>query len=198
MLTLPFKQGDRVIELGGGDNPLIRPNADVRASEFVDLVVDFNSPLPIPNTSFDGIYSSYSIEHISWRKIKLFISEMCRILVPGGVAFVITANLFEQCKSMIKDDWAEDDVCRLFGDQNYKGDDWVSNAHYCGFSPNYAMKLFKEAGFSSVLIIPHPQCKTDMIIEARKPMGLDTRTWTTEDRKAIFNSKYFDGTGKYG
>lgn len=165
---LPFRNGSRIVELGGGETCVFRPNVDVRPGPTVDIVADFNNPLPIPDKSYDGVYSSYNIEHMSWRKVKQFISEIYRILDDGGVVFVITANLYEQCKSLIKEDWVEDDICRLFGGQNYSGNDWISNAHYCGFSPNYAVKLFREAGFSTVITIPHPHCKTDLIIEAHK------------------------------
>lgn len=198
-LTFPFDHTNKIIELGGGTNPLIRPNVDVRPSETTDIVADFNKPLPIPSAAYEGVYSAYSIEHISWRNIKKFISEIYRILAPGGSAFIVTANLYEQCKSLIKDEWTSEDICRIFGDQNYSGDDWVSNAHYCGFSPEYAMKLFREAGFSRVMIIPHPNCKTDMIIEARRPDSSDPNRWTTTDRLKAYNIDYFDGgSSQYG
>ncbi|GAJ22594.1 unnamed protein product, partial [marine sediment metagenome] len=56
----------------------------------------------------------------------------------------------------------------IFGGQNYEGGDWIFNAHHCGFSPNYAIKLFRDAGFHEVTLFEHPACKTDMILEARK------------------------------
>jgi hypothetical protein len=51
----------------------------------------------------------------------------------------------------------------LFGDQNYG-----ENSHKCGFSPEYAVKLFKEVGFATVNVAPLPQCRTDMVIEGVK------------------------------
>lgn len=187
-MILPFKANSKVIELGGGDNCVFRPNVDIRPGPTVDIVADLNKKLPIADKLYDGVYSAYNIEHMSWRKVKQFISEIFRILSQGGVAFIVTANLLEQCKSLIKEEWNEDDICRLFGDQNYAGDDWVANAHYCGFSPNYVVKLFREAGFSSVIIIPHPHCKTDMIIEARKPLA-------PLSAAKKFSIEYFDSVG---
>lgn len=158
-----------LIELGGGEQPAIRPNADIRWGPNIDLVVDFNWPLPLNNESFDGVYSRYCIEHLSWRKSRLFISEVYRILKPGGIAVVITANLLEQCRKLVENkEWNDDLICMLFGDQNYQGAQWDSNAHHAGFSPDYAIKLFKEAGFYEVKVMPLPQCETDMIIEAHK------------------------------
>lgn len=162
---LPFHHGQSIIELGGGDKPQFRPNLDVRAGPTIDIVSDLNQPFPLPNNSYDGIYCSYCIEHVSWRKIRQFISESCRILKPGGVALFITANLLEQARILLveNDNWEDKDICGIFGDQDYP-----ENSHKTGFSPKYARKLFIEAGFSSVVILPHPNCVTDMLIEARK------------------------------
>lgn len=186
---IPFSPTDNVIEIGGGEAPVFRPNVDIRPGPTVDIVADLNDTFPIPDSIYDGIYSSYIIEHISWRKIRGFISELHRILKPGGRAFIVTANLKEQCRVMVeKDEWVDEDICRVFGDQNYKGDQWVSNAHFTGFSPNHAVKLFNEAGFSTVFTVPHPNCNTDMIIEAVK----DKTTKPVE-----YEQVYFDRGGYY-
>jgi len=169
MYNLPFKVTDRVIELGGGDNPVFPENVDMRPGPKVAIVADLNQPLPIESESYDGVFSMYAIEHLSWRKVRGFISESHRILRPSGVAVFITANFLEQCRKMIETpDWNDDLVCMCFGDQNYEGGDWVFNAHHNGFSPSYAIKLFREAGFHEVTIFEHPACKTDMIIQAKK------------------------------
>jgi len=168
---LPFKPGDKVLELGGGDRPQFHPNLDVREGPSVDIVCDLNEPLPIEQESYDGIFSMYLIEHLSWRRVRGFIGEVHRILKPNGICVFVTANILEQCKLAIK--WFEEEKGwevsqMLFGGQNYEGGDWISNAHHCGFSPNYAIKLFREAGFHEVTIFEHPATKTDMIIQARK------------------------------
>jgi len=69
----PFPEKAKIIELGGGTRPYFRPNLDVRKAENVDIVADFNEPLPIENEEYDGVFSSYCIEHISWRKVKQFL-----------------------------------------------------------------------------------------------------------------------------
>ncbi|KKN87060.1 hypothetical protein LCGC14_0263300 [marine sediment metagenome] len=168
---LPFKPTDNVIELGGGDNPVFLMNVDMRPGPKVALVADFNESLPIESESYDGVFSVYVIEHLSWRKVRDFIYESHRILRPSGIAVFVTANLLEQCKLAIQ--WFEQgkglEVSQmLFGDQNYEGGDWIFNAHHCGFSPAYAIKLFREAGFHEVTVFEHPNCKTDMIIQSKK------------------------------
>jgi predicted SAM-dependent methyltransferase len=181
-MNLPFKPETTVLEIGGGENPIFRPNMDIRPGPTVDIIADLNRPFGhIPDGFTEGIYSSYVIEHISWRNVRNFIKECFRILRPGGTAFFITANLKEQCRVLVeKEDWEDKDICALFGDQNYKGTDWVCNAHFTGFSPKHAIKLFTEAGFSDVTTCPHPNCPTDLIIEAKKGV-----TVLSEHNKAV-------------
>ena len=163
-LRFPFKAGMRVIELGGGATPRFHPNADVRWLPQVEIVCDFNYPLPIPSGQYDGLYCSYALEHLSWRHVHGFLSECHRILRPGGIAVFITANLWEQCRVLTHaSDWDENLICMLFGDQNY-----AANTHRCGFSPEYATKVLKDIGFYEIAIYPHPQAVTDMIVQAHK------------------------------
>jgi hypothetical protein len=60
----------------------------------------------------------------------------------------------------------------IFGGQEHE-----AGVHKCGFSPDYAKKLFKELGFSTIVVRPHPVSSTDMIIEAFKPTNIDRRLW---------------------
>jgi ubiquinone/menaquinone biosynthesis C-methylase UbiE len=155
-----------IIELGGGETPYIRPNVDVRPGPSVDIVADLNKPLPLESDKYDIVFCRYAIEHISWRNVKGFITEVFRICKPGGKATVITANLLEQCKMIAKSEaWSENFSCMIFGDLNYD-----ENSHKCGFSPEYAKLLFTDAGFSTVVVTPVPGCKTDMVITAYKAM----------------------------
>jgi predicted SAM-dependent methyltransferase len=163
---LPFKTGWRICELGGGDRPLVRPNIDIRPMSTVDQVADFEKPLPMYSNEWDGVYSHFAIEHISWKKVRGFITEVHRILKPGGITVFITANLLEQCRRVAEtpeESWNDDLPSMVFGGQGHEGD-----YHKCGWSPTYAIKMFKECGFHQVKVLPYPDAKTDMIIEAYK------------------------------
>lgn len=162
--TLPFRPGDKVLEVGGGDRPTFRPNLDCRQLPTVDIVADLSEPWPVESESFDGVFGHYIIEHIAWRHVRSFISECHRALRPNGIVVMITANLLEQARALVEaSEWNDDLVCQIFGDNDYP-----ENTHRCGFSPTYATKLFREAGFHEVTIFEHPACKTDLIIQARK------------------------------
>jgi len=155
----------KAIELGGGDKPRFRPNADVRPLPTVDIVVDFEkTPYPLPSDEYDLVYSQYLMEHLSWRTVQAFIGEVYRVLKPGGVARMITANLQAQCRVVAEaKEWQPNFAVMVFGDQDYS-----ENTHRSGWSPEYAVKMFKEAGFDRVETRPLPNCATDMIIEGFK------------------------------
>lgn len=164
MHSLPFKPEDKVLEVGGGDRPQFRPNLDCRKLPTVDIVADLNEVWPVENETYDGVFGMYIIEHVSWRKVRQFISEAYRVLRPGGISVMVTANLLEQARRLVETpEWNDVLPCMIFGDNDYP-----ENTHRCGFSPQYAIKLFREAGFHEVTIFEHPVTKTDMIIQARK------------------------------
>src|SRR6185295_18305937 len=53
---------------------------------------DVAEPLPFPDAHFDQVFSVEGIEHFDspWT----FVSELCRVLKPGGRLFVSTPNTF--------------------------------------------------------------------------------------------------------
>jgi SAM-dependent methyltransferase len=52
---------------------------------------DLNEPFPYADESFDLVHANQVIEHV--RDLDLFVSEMGRVLRPGGHALVCTENL---------------------------------------------------------------------------------------------------------
>jgi len=158
----------KAIELGGGQNAQFHPNVDMRKGIGVDIVADFNEPLTmIESDAYELVYCRYAIEHLSWRKVEGFVKEMFRICDKGGLVFVITANLYEQCKRAVEEEakgnWGMVS-CMIFGDLDYP-----ENSHKVGFSPSYIKKLFEDAGFVSVVVSPLEGCVTDLILQAQKP-----------------------------
>jgi predicted SAM-dependent methyltransferase len=175
-----------VIELGGGDKPYFRPNLDVREGTTVDIVADFNKRLPVDDSSYDGVFSCYCIEHISWRNVRQFLNEVLRILKHNGKAVFITANTKRQMEWVLaQEEWNDDSSSIIFGDQNYD-----ENTHRNSLCPEYAIKLLTEAGFIDITVLPHGELGTDMIIEASKP--------ESKTRAELFDKDYFNGGKKVG
>lgn len=179
----PFTKENKVIELGGGNKPYFRPNLDVRAGENIDIVADFNQPLPLPDEEYDGVVSVFCIEHLSWRKVRLFLEECFRILKVGGRVVYITANTEKQMEHVLaKEEWDDDSSCIIFGDQDYP-----ENTHRNSLNPKYAIKLLSDAGFTNIMVLPFGNLHTDMVIEAKKMQSLPK-----------FDRAYFDNPMYYG
>lgn len=173
MIQISKGQTDRILELGGGGNPnpLCDVNVDVRqcydkdGKPTVHFTADFNETLPIQDNDFDGVFSHFAIEHISWRKIRQFLSESLRVIKPGGKAVFVTANTEAQMRYILSlDEWGEEASRVLFGDLDYP-----ENSHKCAFSPKSLGKMLTEIGFENVIIHPYGAIQTDMAIEAYKP-----------------------------
>jgi SAM-dependent methyltransferase len=171
---LPFKVTDKVCELGGAENAAFHPNIDMRACQGVDMVADLNEGIPLADESYDGVFSEFLMEHLRPAKLRGFIAEIHRILRPGGSAVIITSNLYEQAKVIVekeeKGEVNDDIIHMIFGGKP----DFEGNYHHSSLTPNFAVRLFKEAGFHEVTIYEHPVAKqiwgksTDMLLVARK------------------------------
>jgi predicted SAM-dependent methyltransferase len=161
--------GPKVIELGGGAHPMFHPNVDVRAcldesgQPTVDFTADFEEPLPITSEEWDGVFAKYVIEHLSWRKVAGFVAELHRITRPGGCVVVVTANGEAQMRWALRQDWDEKISQCLGGDQDFE-----DNTHKVFFNPAWIARLFRAAGFGSVVVVPFGITNTDMIVEARR------------------------------
>jgi SAM-dependent methyltransferase len=169
-LTVTGPHGASVIELGGGAMPQWRPNVDVRycvdaaGVPTVDFTADFGAPLPITSDEWDVVFSRYAIEHISGRLVAGFIAEVFRILKPGGTAMIVTANAEAQMRwALARPSWDERVSQCLGGDQDYP-----DNSHRVFLNPAWAARLFRAAGFGRVIVTPHGEIGTDMVIEATK------------------------------
>ena len=194
MITLKTDPNSKIIELGGGANPLVRPNVDVRmcydqaGNPTVDFTADFDDILPIQSNEWDAVFSRFVLEHLSWRKVRQFLSEVFRILKPGGKAVLVTANTEAQIRWIEKQDFKsfgeEFDrfSCILFGDNDYP-----ENTHRNYLSPEIVFVLLQDAGFYSIVTRPYGDVQTDMIIEAVKPSGGDVNE--TPNLNDLVNNK---------
>jgi predicted SAM-dependent methyltransferase len=58
-----------------------------------DIYVDLARPLPLPDASFEYVFGEHVIEHIPEAKGVRLLTELRRILRPGGVARLTTPDL---------------------------------------------------------------------------------------------------------
>lgn len=102
---------------------------------------------------FDMVFSSHSLEHVYPHEVPVALSEMYRVLKPGGVVTVIVPNL---------DGVKPDDevlyvspagpVCGL--DMYYGMSRLIPSApymaHHCGFVPSTLSRALTDAGFVDI------------------------------------------------
>jgi len=174
-----------ILELGGGDAPLVHPrcmggpdvNVDVRmchnaaGQQTTDFTCDLSEPLPIGSDEFDAVVSKFCLEHISYRKTRQAIGEMFRVLKPGGRVIVIVPNTEKQIEWIQNHpegwdgrDFFDSASGKLLGDQDYN-----ANAHQSYWSPTIAHQLFQHAGFENIVTQPFGARDTDLILEGNKP-----------------------------
>lgn len=157
----------RILEIGGDlVKPNWHPNLNMVPGPGVDTIHDINDGLPFGNNEFDGVFGMFVLEHVRHARVRRFIAELYRVLKPGGQTIMVTANLLEQCRALVNAPECTDALVHMIfgGSPDYPG-----NYHHTGFSPQWASKLFGEAGFHDGKVFPWPQASTDMVIWARKP-----------------------------
>jgi hypothetical protein len=115
------------------------------------MVANLDDKLPIQSAEWDVVFSSYCVEHISWRKVRQFIEAVYRILKDDGKSRFHYGRLTEEQMRWVLDrnEWDDDSSCIIFGGQDY-GD----NAHKNSLSPTYAMKLLQDVGFTDIIVLP--------------------------------------------
>ena len=87
---------DRKLQLGAAEN--IRPgwlNTDLHGYGHGDELVylDVRKRFPLPDASFDLVYSEHMLEHLTYAEGQRCLRECLRVLRPGGTIRVATPSL---------------------------------------------------------------------------------------------------------
>jgi len=127
-----------ILDIGCGDNKKKKAiGIDCRKTKKVDIISDVHA-LPFKNESFDYIYSSHTIEHISHKKVKKVLEEWVRVLKKGGTIEIRCPDTYARALFFF--------VCPSWENMRkfYGGQDYQENFHKCGFSYNLLKKVLKE------------------------------------------------------
>ena len=127
------------LDLGAGDQFLkqqvIALGAKYKPIDYDEA--DFNEDkLPFQSDRFDLIFSLAVIEHL--HSVDKYLSEVCRILKPGGVFYITTPNFRYSHKSFFDDP-----------------------THIKPFTEIGISKLLTIFGFNNVNVFPGSRCKSD-------------------------------------
>lgn len=71
---------------------------------------DIRQPLPYPDASFDAVYSSHVLEHLTLVAGRAFLAEQWRVLKSGGICRVVVPDLEGICTQYLvclRQAWAE-------------------------------------------------------------------------------------------
>lgn len=146
------------LEIGPGDSGGLYGFYTLNIVAPATYVCAWGKALPISDNTYDLVYSSHCIEHVPWYNVKMALSEVYRILVPGGRFEVHTVNFqyIVQCylDRVRGDGW----TCN---DKISDAMEWVSgrvfayekgpeNWHKSLFDYSYLCGLLEKAGFKDV------------------------------------------------
>jgi predicted SAM-dependent methyltransferase len=82
-----------------------------------DTYLNATTVFPFADNSFDKIFTEHTIEHLPIEKIRLFLSEIFRVLKPGGVLRVTCPDLELYARNYVAGDQA-------FFDKVLEGVEW--------------------------------------------------------------------------
>ena len=89
------EQEERKLQLGAADKPL--PgwlNTDLHDYGRPDIVfLDAREAFPLPDASFDVVYSEHMLEHLTYADGQRCLRECFRVLRPGGTISIATPSL---------------------------------------------------------------------------------------------------------
>ncbi len=57
------------------------------------IYLDVGKPFPMPDSSFDYVYSEHTVEHLTYPQATNILKECFRIMKPGGIIRIATPNL---------------------------------------------------------------------------------------------------------
>lgn len=113
---------------------------DIREDAKPDIVCDVRR-LPVPDQTFDIVYSSHVLEHFSWVSVHKVLEEWCRVLKVGGELRLVVPNIQIAGKRMYEDKMLPTDMWVLYGEQDYP-----KNFHAVGFTPSTLKSLVESLG----------------------------------------------------
>jgi SAM-dependent methyltransferase len=113
---------------------------DIREDMRPDVLCDVRF-LPVPNETFDIVFSSHTLEHFGWISVDKVLKEWSRILKIGGELRLVVPNIRDVAQRLLDDALIPTDYWILYGEQDY-----AKNFHAIGFTPNTLRDLVASLG----------------------------------------------------
>jgi len=120
-------------------------NIDIQNFDAVDIIADISKLDIFRDNKVDLIYSCANIEHFGRHEWKNIVKEWYRVLKPGGILRISTAD-FSQCVQRYqKEEEIEELLGLIIGGQKDAFD-----RHGMIFDFKYLQRSLKELGFSDI------------------------------------------------
>lgn len=115
-----------------------------------DLLHDLRQPFPFPDGSVDQIYSSHVIEYFDYQELLSHLSEIRRMLKPGGVFRVAVPNARIYLDAYFhSDSFDVNYYCRYAPAFHYHSP--IDIVNYIAYMAGYHRRLFDEAQLLAIL-----------------------------------------------
>jgi predicted SAM-dependent methyltransferase len=187
------------LQLGaGGNNPVGWLNTDI-APTFTEVYLDATDRYPVPDGSFQYVFSEHMIEHVPWEAGFAMLKECYRVLAPGGKLRIVTPNLSKFVRLL---DDGTDPEAQRFIDAKLRLHGWpitpVPGAyilnrqvrewgHQFLYDPSTLRRTLELAGFKQ--ITEHPvEEKTDPVfqeVEIRTRLNPGSKSWMVNKWEAM-------------
>jgi len=132
-----------MLDIGCGESKKGDIGVDLRKTGSVDIVADARM-LPFKDESFDHVYSSHLIEHLSHREVRNVLVEWVRVLKKGGIIEIRCPDLRARALPFfLNPSWQN--VKNIYGEQDY-----IGNYHKCAFSFGLLKHLLESCGIRNV------------------------------------------------
>ncbi|MBY0240298.1 MAG: class I SAM-dependent methyltransferase [Burkholderiaceae bacterium] len=136
--------------------------ADIDPSLNPDIVCSMLDLSDIESASFDAIWSSHNLEHLSWYEVPTALAEFHRVLKPDGFALITVPDLRAISGYITNDKLTEtlydspagpiSPLDILFGHQRSLQQGNPFMAHKTGFTANTLGQALIDAGFDEVRV----------------------------------------------
>lgn len=132
--------------------------------------------LPFKNNSFEEVHCFHTLEHVTRDQYKPMLSEMYRVLQPGGYLYVEVPD-FQGTVKCLTDAFAAGDThaIHVWTTSIYGKNERDGMAHHWGFYEGLLRREFRNVGFTEVVRIvedmpaaSHWQSEPVLLVKGKK------------------------------
>ncbi len=128
-------------------------NSDIKGGPGIDLSVDIREGLPLEDSSVDYVVSVHALQEIHLRHLVPVLSELRRVLAPGGVLRLVLPDLIKGVRAYEKGEreyfLVPDEDARSLGAKLVVQLMWYGYSRTL-FTPEFIEEWLLKAGFARV------------------------------------------------